>query len=123
MDERERLPPYHNRTAKTEGELFENKEDGCYAPILYDTDKKELVVTPIYYYIGHFSKFVKRGAIRIATTKYTKDLYTCAFVNPEGEKVCIIINISDKQQRAILRYNDECTDNILKPHSIITLIF
>lgn len=115
--------PYHNRTAKTEGALFENKEDGCYAPILYDTDKKELVVTPIYYYIGHFSKFVKRGAIRIATTKYTKDLYTCAFVNPEGEKVCIIINVSDRQQRAILRYNDECTDNILKPHSIITLIF
>ena len=62
--------PYHNRTAKTESDLFENKEDGCYAPILYDTDKNELVVTPIYYYIGHFSKFVKRGAVRVATVFY-----------------------------------------------------
>lgn len=115
--------PYHNRTEQTEGELFENKNDGCYAPILYDTDKKELVVTPIYYYIGHFSKYVKRGAKRIATTKHHKDLYTCAFVNPDGSNVCVVINTSDKEQYATLRYNGGCTVNIMKPHSIITLLF
>ena len=115
--------PYHNRNAKTNGDLFENKEDGCYAPILYDTEKNELKVTPIYYYIGHFSKYVKRGAVRVATTKHNKDLYTCAFVNPDGGKVCIIINTSNKKISANLRYNGGCTRNILKPHSIITLIF
>ncbi len=115
--------PYHNRTAKTAGDLFENKEDGCYAPILYDTDKKELIVTPIYYYIGHFSKYVKRGAVRVATTKHSKDLYTCAFINPDGGKVCVVINTSEKEQFAILRYECGCTKNIMKPHSIITLLF
>jgi len=114
---------YHNRNAKTEGDLFENKEDGCFAPILYDTDKRELIVTPIYYYIGHFSKYVKRGAKRVATTKHTKDLYTCAFVNPDGGKVCIIINCSDKEQYATLRYDGGCTKNVMKPHSVITLLF
>ncbi|MBE6727847.1 MAG: glucosylceramidase [Ruminococcaceae bacterium] len=115
--------PFHNRNAKTEGELRENKEDGCYAPILYDTEKQELQVTPIYYYIGHFSKYVMRGAKRVATTKHHKDLYTCAFVNPDGSKVCVVINTSDKELYANLRYNGGCTKNILKPHSIITLVF
>lgn len=115
--------PYHNRTAKTKGDLFENKEDGCYAPIIYDTDNKKLIITPIYYYIGHFSKFVKRGAVRVATTKHSKDLYTCAFVNPDGGRVCLVINTSNKKISANLRYNGGCTRNILKPHSIITLIF
>lgn len=115
--------PYHNRTAKTEGELRENKEDGCYAPILYDTEKEELVVTPIYYYIGHFSKYVMRGAKRIATTKHHRLLYTCAFENPDGSKVCVIINTADVELYATLRYNGGCTKNILKPHSIITLLF
>ena len=115
--------PYHNRTEQTERELFENKNDGCYAPILYDTDKKEFVVTPIYYYIGHFSKYVKRGAKRVATTKHHKDLYTCAFTNPDGGKVCIVINSSDEEQYAILRHNGGCTVNIMKPHSVITLLF
>lgn len=115
--------PYHNRTAKTNEALFENKNDGCYAPVLYDTEQKKLIVTPIYYYIGHFSKYIKRGAKRIATTKHHKDLYTCAFVNPDGDKVCVIINTSDKEQYATLRYNGGCTKNIMKPHSIITLLF
>lgn len=115
--------PYHNRTKKTAGGLFENKSDGCYAPILYNTDNRELVITPIYYYIGHFSKYIMRGAKRIATTKHHRDLYTCAFVNPDGSKACVIINTSDEELYATLRYNDGCTKNILKPHSIITLLF
>ena len=115
--------PYHCRTAKTEGELFENKEDGCYAPILYNTEKNELVVTPIYYYMGHFSKYVQRGAKRVATTKHNRNLYTCGFENPDGSKVCVVINAGEKEQYATLRYNGTCTKNIVKPHSIITLVF
>ena len=115
--------PYHNRTQKTEGDLFENKEDGCYAPILYNTETNELVVTPIYYYIGHFSKYVKRGAIRVATTKHNREMYSCGFVNPDGSRVVVVINTSNRNQNAILRYNDTCTRTIMKPHSIITLVF
>lgn len=115
--------PHHNRTAKSEKDSIEDKSRGCYAPILYDTDKNELIVTPIYYYIGHFSKYVKRGAVRVATTKYSNDIHTCAFVNPDGGKVCVVINASEKQQKAILRHNDICTKMMMKPHSIITLLF
>ncbi len=115
--------PYHDRNYNEEESGREDKSLGCYAPIIYDTESKKLVVTPIYYYIGHFSKFVKRGAKRIATTKYCRDLYACAFVNPDGEKVCIVINSADRVWHANLRYNDTCTEILMKPHSIITLLF
>ncbi len=77
----------------------------------------------IYYYMGHFSKYVQRGAKRVATTKHNRNLYTCGFENPDGGKVCVVINAGDKEQYATLRYNGTCTKNIVKPHSVITLIF
>ena len=116
--------PYHNRTKKKAKDgLFEDKANGCYAPILYDTGRKEIMITPIYYYIGHFSRFVKRGAVRIATTSHNRDLYACAFINPDGEKVCIMINVSDAAIPAHLRYADGCTEITMRPHSIVTLLF
>lgn len=115
--------PYHDRTAKTEGGLLEAKDDGCFAPILYDTSENELIVTPIYYYIGHFSKYIRRGAKRVATTKHSKYLYVCAFVNPDGSKVCVILNTADTELYSTLRYRGGCTSNIMKPHSITTFLF
>jgi hypothetical protein len=37
----------------------------CFAPIHADLARGELVVTPPYWYIGHFSKFIRPGARRI----------------------------------------------------------
>ena len=117
--------PFHNRNAQTTacaGIVFEDKSKGCYAPVIFDTDKKELVYTPIYYYIGHFSKFVKRGAKRVATTKYTDKLETVGFKNPDGSLILIIMNGSDIEQPAIIRNKDVCTKVTLAAHSIITVI-
>ncbi len=117
--------PFHNRDKKPkEGEklIYENKGIGCYAPILYGTEKKELVYTPIYYYIGHFSKYVKREAKRIATTKYCDDIKTCAFENPDGSLVTVIANVSDGELPAVVRHNDVCTEITLPAHSIVTVL-
>ncbi|MGH2331724.1 hypothetical protein [Thermoanaerobacter mathranii] len=34
----------------------------CDAPIIVDTEKKEIFYQSSYYYIGHFSKFIKSGS-------------------------------------------------------------
>jgi glucosylceramidase len=115
--------PYHNRIAKSEEDGKERKDVGCYAPILYDTNQKQLMITPIYYVIGHFSKFIKRGAVRIATTVYHPSLHTCAFENPDGSHVCVILNPTDDHLPAVIRYQDGCTETGMKPHSIVTLVF
>ena len=117
--------PFHNRSEKTvasAGMIFEDKSKGCHAPILYDNETKQLVYTPIYYYIGHFSKYVERGAKRIATTKYCEQIHTCAFKNPDGKIVLVMMNVSNNDMPAVVRYNDVCTTVNLEPHSIATVI-
>lgn len=117
--------PFHNRSEKTTscaGKVYEDKSTGCYAPVLYDTVKKELIYTPIYYYIGHFSKYVQKGAVRIANTKYSENIHVCAFKNPDGSIVAVTMNVSDIAMPANIRYNDEITGFELEPHSIATII-
>ena len=117
--------PYHNRNSRTTscaGIVYEDKSSGCHAPILYDTENKELIYTPIYYYIGHFSKYVERGAKRIATTKYNKNIQAIAFKNPDGKIVSIVMNLAERELPAVIRYNDVCTKIMMEPHSIMTVL-
>lgn len=117
--------PYHNRTAESvavAGKVFESKNGGCYAPVLRDSNSNQLIYTPIYYYIGHFSKFVNRGAKRIATTRYMDDIYTCAFKNPDNSIVVVILNAQDEERTVCIRHNSYVTPIEVKAHSIITLI-
>lgn len=117
--------PFHNRSQKTAavaGIIFEDRSAGCYAPVLLDTKTKQLTYTPIYYYVGHFSKFVKRGAKRIATTKYSDKLDVCAFKNPDGEIICVVSNPTDNDMPLTLRHNGICTDIGIEKHSIKTII-
>ncbi|TDO21841.1 glycoside hydrolase family 30 protein [Pedobacter duraquae] len=44
-----------------------------------------------YYTVGHASKFVKAGSVRIAST-VTNNLNNVAFKTPEGKKVLIVVN-------------------------------
>ncbi len=118
--------PFHNRSwkaASTEKLVYEDKGIGCYAPVLYNRDEKKLEYTPIYYYIGHFSKCVERGAHRIATTKYSDQLHTCAFENPDGTHILVIANTSGEDQPTVVRYNNEATAVPMPAHSIATVLF
>lgn len=117
--------PFHNRSDKTTacaGVVFEDKSSGCYAPVLYDTVRKELIYTPIYYYIGHFSKYVQRGAIRTATTKYDEKLFSIAFKNPDGSFVLVVINSADQTMPVVIRHNDVCTETELEAHAVMTIL-
>lgn len=117
--------PFHNRSEKTTacaGIVFEDKSSGCHAPVLFDTEKNEVIYTPIFYYIGHFSKFVMRGAKRVATTSYHEDMYAIAFKNPDGSIALVVMNVTDRTLPAVIRRNDVCTKIMLEAHSIMTVL-
>ena len=114
--------PFHNRRYRASSAAMD-PDDGCAAPILYNAAKDEVTITPCYYYIGHFSKYVKRGARRIATTKYTADLHVSAFENPDGEKVLVAMNATDRDREIVVRHNDVCTRTVLGAHSIATILW
>lgn len=64
----------------------------CDAPIMYDTRARVMHVRAPFYYLGHFSRFIAPGAQRILSTRYTTDLETCAFANPDGSYELVVLN-------------------------------
>ena len=67
----------------------------CDAPIMYDTVNRHLNVRLPFRYIGHFSRFIQPGAKRVLSTRYTTDLETCCFANPDGTFALVVLNRTD----------------------------
>ena len=93
------------------------------SPIVYDRNKKELDIRSSYYYMGHFSKYIRRGAKRIGSSCYDCNIETCAFLNRDGSIVCVAMNRTEKDKPVTLRYKKEVADFTLKAHSIMTFVF
>jgi len=70
----------------------------CDAPVIVDVNTKEVRYSAAFYYIGHFSKFVKPGAHRIASSGGPDKLQSIAFQNPDRSVVVIVMNESDAPQ-------------------------
>lgn len=69
----------------------------CFAPLHGDTKNGDLIYTPTYYYIGHFSKFIRPGAKRISTVSSRSPLLSTSFLNEDGSLVNVIMNQSDEK--------------------------
>ncbi|MGB8011884.1 MAG: glycoside hydrolase family 30 beta sandwich domain-containing protein [Terriglobales bacterium] len=57
-----------------------------------DSRTKDIYHSGQYWAMGHFSRFIKRGAVRIESQGSAKDLSHCAFENPDGSLVIVIAN-------------------------------
>lgn len=68
----------------------------CFAPLHADTRTGELIYTPSYYYIGHFSKFIRPEARRVAAATSRSTLLATAFVNPDGRLATVVMNPTDE---------------------------
>jgi glucosylceramidase len=94
----------------------------CFAPVHADTRNGQLIYTNAFYYIGHFSKFVRPGARRIASSSNRVALQTTAFVNKDGSIVVIVMNTTDQPMSYQLIMKGQAAETKSLPHSIATLI-
>lgn len=95
----------------------------CEAPILIDRETDTVVYNWSYYYIGHFSKYIKKGAKRISCLNdVEKNVYSVAFKNPDGEVVIIVQNEQNRRHRLALVIDGMGTNTELPPHSITTFV-
>lgn len=94
----------------------------CFAPIHANTKTGELIYTNSYYYIGHFSKFIQRGAKRIAVSSSRTNLQATGFVNPDGSVIVVVLNISEKNFNYKLMINGKAASLESLPHSIVTIV-
>ena len=95
----------------------------CFAPVHADTKTGELTYTNSYYYIGHFSKFVRPGARRIASSPSRSALLSAAFVNPDGKVSVVVMNKTDQKVSYYLWLDGNVAEVSSLPHSIQTLVF
>jgi glucosylceramidase len=94
----------------------------CFAPIHGDTKTGTLHYMNSYYYIGHFSKFVRPGARRIISSSTTDNLLTTAFVNKNHDVVVIVMNASEAAQPFYLWIDNKAAKSESPAHSIMTLV-
>lgn len=95
----------------------------CYAPVHADTQTGELLWMNSFYYIGHFSKFIRPGARRVIASATTDELETTAFVNTDGSTAVVVLNTSDKPHVFALSLGADGVAPLTSPaHSIMTLV-
>lgn len=95
----------------------------CFAPIHADLQTGELVYTPSYYYIGHFSKFIKRGAKRISTVTSRFYLQSTTFQNPDGSFATAVMNQEDQAMEYYLYVDNQRTSLTIPPHAMQTILY
>ena len=95
----------------------------CFAPVHADTRTGELIYTNSYYYIGHFSKFVRPGAKRITSSPSRSPLLSTAFLNPDGKVSVVVMNKTDQKISYYLWLDGNAAEVESLPRSIQTLVF
>ncbi|MFH1119275.1 MAG: glycoside hydrolase family 30 protein [Bacteroidota bacterium] len=95
----------------------------CFAPLHGDTKTGKLTYTNSYYYIGHFSKFIRPGAKRIIASPSRSQLIATAFLNTDGSVVVVVMNESNQPTEYKLWVNGKTVSVTSLPHSLATLVF
>jgi len=60
--------------------------------VIINKNTHEITYTGTYYYLAHFSKFVRPGAVRVQTSGVAKGMRVMAFQTPEGGFVVQLLN-------------------------------
>ncbi len=94
----------------------------CFSPVHGNTQTGKLTYTNSYYYIGHFSKFIRPGAKRISTGTTANHLIATSFLNEDGSIVVVALNQSDHAIDYMLTVDTKTTTLMMPAHSIQTII-
>ncbi|MCB0580320.1 MAG: glycoside hydrolase family 30 protein [Phaeodactylibacter sp.] len=95
----------------------------CFAPVHARTEDGTLHYMNSYYYIGHFSKFIRPGARRIACSSSRAQLLATAFLNPDGSVAVVVMNPTEEKIGYRLYVGGQAVEAESLPHSIATLIY
>jgi glucosylceramidase len=94
----------------------------CCAPIIVDPEKDEVYLTPLYYTMAHFSKFIRPGAVRIGFDNPDKDLMMTAAKNPDGSIAIVLLNMNAEPRNIKLSLADRTTEVQISAQAIQTIV-
>ncbi len=111
-----------NMIVDENGGPYHDRENGCKALIVADPKSDTFSIEPIYYAVAHFSRFIRRGALRLGTTCFGEGVKLAAFRNPDGEVVAVLLNRTDCPQEIFIHLEGEAARIKLPAHSAATCV-
>jgi glucosylceramidase len=89
--------------------------------VIINRQPKQVTYTGLYYYLAHFSKFVRPGAVRIETKGSAKGVRCVAFKTPEGGFIAQLINSGKADTKVGIEAGGRSLSVALPAISITTL--
>ena len=98
----------------------------CGAPIMIDTENKEIYYTPIFYILSQFSQTIRPGDIALKTEKVLinqndDDLHACATINSDNLISIQLLNTSKEKLETNIQIGDQYAHIILDANSVSTV--
>jgi glucosylceramidase len=119
----------HGAVGWTDWNMLLNEKGGpnhvgnyCFSPIHADTRTGELIITPSYYYIGHFSRFIRPEARRVSAASSRSNLLATAFLNQDGKLATVVMNPTDKAITYNFYVGSAAAQVDIPAHAIQTLV-
>ena len=79
--------------------------------------KSKYIKNLSFYYIGHFSKFIKRGSKRIGFSRFSDKIEITAF---KKSVIIILLNKNDFNVEYNIKINEQILHDNLDSHAIVT---
>lgn len=99
-----------------------HKKNYCNSPIMISKNNDGYIKNLTFYYIGHFSKFIKPGAKRIGISKFTNQIEITAFKNFDTSIVIVLLNRNDFNIEYKLNLDGKIFKDTIDKHCIVSLI-
>jgi len=88
--------------------------------VIINRETSEVTYTGLYYYLAHFSKFVRPTASRIGSTGTVDDVRCLAFRHTDGRIVIQLMNSAGEEKPVNLEWNKKTLKIVLPAVSITT---
>ncbi len=98
----------------------------CGAPIMINTDTREVYYTPVYYVLAQFSMTIRPGDIAVGTLKSLDDLsdddlYACATLSPDNLLSVQVLNTTKERLIYKLQLKDQYAEISVDANSVQTI--
>jgi glucosylceramidase len=94
----------------------------CAAPILVKPETDEVYITPMYYVLSHFSKFIRPHAKRIDFENTDESLMVTALQNADGSTVVEVLNMETRPKTYEILLNNKKVVYTIAAQAIQTIV-
>jgi glucosylceramidase len=94
----------------------------CSAPLIALTAENRVLKQSSFDYLGHFSRFIRNGAVRILCAANREVLECCAFINSDASVVLVVMNRSEDLHSFQIHLHERVWIAEIPARAIVTIV-